>query len=144
MDNYGCPSSGCQSGSLRGLEDPSSAPPQCTASVVKSAVKYRRTRGGKSDLPPSGAARTRQSNACTPPPPTTEVTPPIIAPLQKSTPQGIDNGSIAAIRASIDAAALADSSNDNDNNNDAEYSFFGKLANPDPEDLSPRSSTLMI
>jgi hypothetical protein len=59
--------------------------------------------------------------------------------LRKSAPEGIGNGSIATIRASIDAAALADSSNvDKDNDNDAEYFFFGKLVNPDPEDLSPR------
>jgi hypothetical protein len=138
MDDSGCPSSGCQSGSLRGLGDPSPVPPQCAASVVKNAVKSRRTRGGKSvNLPPSGAARTRQSDACAPLPSTTEVIPPILAPLQKYTPQGIGNGSIAAIRASIDAVALAESSNDDNDDNDAEYSFFGELANPDPEDLSP-------
>jgi hypothetical protein len=58
MDDSGCPSSGRQSGSLRGLEDPSPVPPQRTASVVKNAVKSCHTRGGKSvNLPPSGAAR---------------------------------------------------------------------------------------
>ncbi len=144
MDNSSCPSSSCQSGSLIGLEDPSPIPPQCAASDVKNAVKSRCTRGSKSiNLPPSGAARTRQSSACAPLPTTTEVTPPIVAPFQKYTPQGIGNGSIAAIYASINAAALADSrddeDDDTDNNNDndnAKYSFFGKLANPDPEDLS--------
>jgi hypothetical protein len=34
-------------------------------------------------------------------------------------------------------ALEADSGNDDDYGN--EYSFFGKLANPDPEDLSPRN-----
>jgi hypothetical protein len=58
MDDSGCHSSGRQSGSLRGLEDPSPIPPQCATSVVKNAVKSRRTRGGKSvNLPPSGTAR---------------------------------------------------------------------------------------
>jgi hypothetical protein len=66
MDNSRCPSSGCQSGSLRGQEDPSPVPPQCTASVpasavVKNAVKSRRTKGGKSvNSPPSSAAQTWQ------------------------------------------------------------------------------------
>jgi hypothetical protein len=121
MDNSGRPSSGCQS-SLRGREDPSPVPPQCAASVpasavVKNAVKSRRAKGGKFvNLPPSGAARTRQSaamaDACAPLPTTTEVTP-ILAPLQKSALQGIGNGSTAAIRASIDAAALVNFSDDN-------------------------------
>jgi hypothetical protein len=58
MNDSICPSSGCQSGSLRGLEDPSPIPPQRAASVVKNAVKSSRTRGVKSvNLPPSGAAR---------------------------------------------------------------------------------------
>ncbi len=74
-------------------------------------------RGGQSvDLPPSGAARTRQSaataDACAPLSTTTEVTP-ILAPLQKSMPQGIGDGSTFAIPASINAAALADSGDDN-------------------------------
>jgi hypothetical protein len=57
MDNSGRPSSGRQSGSLRGLEDPAPIPPQCAASVVKNAFKSHCTRGGKSiSLPPSGAA----------------------------------------------------------------------------------------
>jgi hypothetical protein len=116
------PSSGCQSGSLRGQEDPSSIPPQRTASVpasavIKNAVKSHHTKGGKSvNLPPCGAAHTWQSTAtaiaCAPLPTTTEVTS-ILAPLQKSAPQGIGNRSTAAIRASIDAAALADSGNNN-------------------------------
>jgi hypothetical protein len=52
------------------------------------------------------------ANACAPLPTTTEVTP-ILAPLQKSAPQGIGNGSTAAIHASIDAAAFADSGDNN-------------------------------
>jgi hypothetical protein len=62
-------SSGRQSGSLRGQEDPSPVPPQCAASVpasavVEHAVKSRRTKGGKSvNLSPSGAAWTWQSAA---------------------------------------------------------------------------------
>jgi hypothetical protein len=117
MDHSGCPSSGHQSGSLKGLEDPSPTPPQRAASVIKNAVKSRYTRGVKSvNLPPSCAARTRQSDACAPLPTTTEVTPPIVTPLQKFAPQGIGNRSIAAVRASINAVALANSSEDNDNN----------------------------
>jgi hypothetical protein len=122
MDNSGCLSSGHQSGSLRGQGDPSPIPPQCAASVpttaiVKNAVKSCGTKGGKSvNLPPSGAAQTRQSaataDAYTPLPTATEVTP-IFAPLQKSAPQGIGNGSTAAIHASINAAALADSGDNN-------------------------------
>ena len=46
-------------------------------------------------------------------------------------------GDCATVKASIDAAAHANSSNDDDAD-DAEYSYFGKLPNPDPEDLSPR------
>jgi hypothetical protein len=53
-------------------------------------------------------------------------------------PQAIGKGSCASIRASIDAAALEADSGDNDKNGN-EYSFFGKLANPDPKDLSPRN-----
>jgi hypothetical protein len=76
--------------------------------------------------------------ACAPPC-TNEVTP-IIAPLQKSVPQGISIRTSAAIRASINAAALAGTgSNDDDDNddNDDGYSFFWELPNPDPEDLLP-------
>jgi hypothetical protein len=99
-----------------------------------------RTRGGTSIiLPPSGAASTQRSaaaaNACAPA--TTEAAS-ILWPSQNSTPQAIGKGSCAFIRASINAAALeADSGNDDDNGN--EYSVFGKLANPDPKDLSPRN-----
>jgi hypothetical protein len=78
--------------------------------------------------------------ACAPPC-TTEVTP-ILAPLQKSAPQGIGNGTSAAIHASIDAAALANSGSDDDNEDDDDdngYSFFKELPNPDPEDLLPRN-----
>ncbi len=46
-------------------------------------------------------------------------------------------GYCATVKASIDAAARANSSNDDDDD-DAEYSYFGELPNPDPEDLSPR------
>jgi hypothetical protein len=122
MDNSGCPSSGHQSGSLRGQEDPSPVPPQCAASVpvsavVKNADKSHRTKGGKSvNLSPSIAAWTWQStpmaDACALIPTTTEVTP-ILAPSRKSAHQGIGNGSTAAIHASIDPVALADSSDDN-------------------------------
>jgi hypothetical protein len=53
MDNSSCPSSGHQSGSLRGQEDPSPIPPQCATSipvsaVIKNAVQSRRTKGGGS------------------------------------------------------------------------------------------------
>jgi hypothetical protein len=75
--------------------------------------------------------------ACAPPH-TTEVTP-ILAPLQKSAPQRIGNGTNAAIRASIDAAALANSGSDNDNDDNDGYSFFGGFPNPDPKDLLPRN-----
>ncbi len=122
MDNSSCPSSGHQSSSLREQEDPSPIPPQCATSVpasavVENAVKSCRTKGGKSvNLPMSGAAWTRQSatmaDACAPLSTTTEVTP-ILAPLGKSALQGIGNKSNAAIRASIDAAALVDSGNNN-------------------------------
>ncbi len=46
-------------------------------------------------------------------------------------------GYCATVKASIDAAARANSSNDDDDDY-AEYSYFGKLPNPDPKDLSPR------
>ena len=46
-------------------------------------------------------------------------------------------GDCATVKASIDAAARANSSDD-DNDDDAEYSYFGELPNPDPKDLSPR------
>ena len=46
-------------------------------------------------------------------------------------------GDCATVKASIDAAARANSSDDDDDD-DAEYSYFGKLPNPDPKDLSPR------
>ncbi len=67
-------------------------------------------------------------------PPTIEVTL-ILAPLRKFAPQRISNGSTAAICASIDAAALADSDddnddNDNDDNNNVKYSLFGKAPIP--------------
>jgi hypothetical protein len=52
-------------------------------------------------------------------------------------PPGFGMGDCATVKASIDAAAHANSSNDDDAD-DAEYSYFGKLPNPDPEDLSPR------
>ena len=48
-------------------------------------------------------------------------------------PQRIGNGSNAAIHASIDAVALADSSDGNNNNNEdnnVEYSLFGKAPIP--------------
>jgi hypothetical protein len=53
--------------------------------------------------------------------------------LQNSTPQAIGKGSCAFICASINAAVLEADSGDDDNNGN-EYSFFGKLANPDPKD----------
>ncbi len=65
-------------------------------------------------------------------PPTIEVTL-ILAPLQKSVPQRIDNRSTAAICASINAVALADSGDDNNNNNDnnnIKYSLFGEAPIP--------------
>ncbi len=58
------------------------------------------------------------ADACAPLPNTTEVTP-ILVPLQKFAPQGIGNGSTAAIHASINAAALA-----NSGNNNVEYSPY--------------------
>ncbi len=121
MDNPGCPFSYRQSDLLRDQEDPSPVPLQCDASVpasalVKNAVKSGPTKGGGSiNLPPPGAAWTQQStataDACAPLHTTTEFTP-IFAPLQKSAPQGIGNGITAAICASINLAALADSSDD--------------------------------
>jgi hypothetical protein len=62
-------------------------------------------------------------------PPTIEVTL-ILTPLRKSAPQRIGKGSIAAIRASIDAVALANSGNDNNDDNDIEYSLFGEAPIP--------------
>ncbi len=63
-------------------------------------------------------------------PPTIEVTL-ILAPLQQSAPQRIGNKSTAAIRASIDAVALADSGDDEDDDdeesNNVAYSLFGKV-----------------
>ncbi len=46
-------------------------------------------------------------------------------------------GDCATVKASIDAAARANSNNDDDAD-DVEYSYFGELPNPDPKDLSPR------
>ena len=46
-------------------------------------------------------------------------------------------GDCATVKASIDAAARANSSNDDDDD-DAKYSYFGELPNPDPKDLFPR------
>ena len=46
-------------------------------------------------------------------------------------------GDCATVKASIDAAARANS-NDEDDADDPEYSYFGELPNPDPMDLSPR------
>ncbi len=135
MDKSSRPTSSRQSCSRSEQQDPSPVPPKCSASVptsgvVGNAVISRRTTGGKSiNLPLSGAAWTQQSAtmdvACAPPC-TTEVTP-ILAPLQKFTPQGIGNGTSAVIRASMDAAALADSGSDDDDdngNNDDGYSFL--------------------
>jgi hypothetical protein len=57
MVNSGCPSSGCESSSLRELEDPSPVFPQRATSVVKNAVKPRCTRWGKLvNSPPSDPA----------------------------------------------------------------------------------------
>jgi hypothetical protein len=50
--------------------------------------------------------------------PATIVATPILAPLQKSRPQGIGNKSSASICASIDAAALEANSDHDDNNDD--------------------------
>ena len=57
---------------------------------------------------------------------------------QQDSPPTRRKGTCAEVRASIDAAALANSG-DNDDNDAAEYSYFGELPNPDPEDLSPRN-----
>ena len=57
---------------------------------------------------------------------------------QQDLPPTRRKGTCAEVRASIDAAALANSG-DNDDNGAAEYSYFGELPNPDPEDLSPRN-----
>jgi len=106
------------------------------SAVSKKAVISRRTRGGNSVyLPPSGTART-QSTA-TAAADATEVTPILTASLRKSAPREIPGGSIAEVRASIDAAALA-TSDDDDDADDEYYSFFGNLPNPDPHDFSPR------
>ena len=140
MDKSNCLSSGRQSGSLRGQEDPSPVPPRRAASVPvsavgKNAVISRRTKGGKSvNLPPSGAAWTR--SAATTTADTFEVTPILITPLQKSMPRGIPDGDAATVKASIDAAVLANS--DNDDSGDDKHSYFGEHPNPDPEDHSPR------
>jgi hypothetical protein len=67
---------------------------------------------------------------------TFKVTPILVAPLQKSTPQGIPNGDTATIKASINAAVLANS--DNDDSGDDEYSYFSEHPNPDLEDHLPR------
>jgi hypothetical protein len=53
-------------------------------------------------------------------------------------PQAIGKEFCASICVSIDAAALEADSGEDDNNGN-ENSFFGKLANPDPKDLSPRN-----
>jgi hypothetical protein len=49
-----------------------------------------------------------------------------------------DNLSIAASRATIDEAALADLGDEDDDKNAGEYNYFGNMPNPDPEDDSPR------
>ena len=91
--------------------------------VGKNAVIFHRTKGGKSiNLPSSGAARTRSAAATTAD--AFEVAPILVAPLQKSTPQGIPNRDTATVKASIDAVVLANSDN-NDSGND-KYSYFGK------------------
>ena len=48
------------------------------------------------------------------------------------------NLSIAASRATIDEAALADLGDEDDNKDAGEYNYFGNMPNPDPEDDSPR------
>ena len=89
------------------------------SAVGKNAVISRRTKGGKSvNLPPSGAAWTRSAAATTAD--TFEVTPILVAPLRKSAPQGIPNGDTATVKASIDAAVLANS--DNNDSGDDEHS----------------------
>jgi hypothetical protein len=140
MDKSDRLSSGRRSGSLRGQEDPSPVPPRRTASVPVSAVSRnavisRRTIGGKPvNLPPSGAAWTRSAAATTAD--AFEVTPILVAPLRKSASQGIPDGNTATVKASIDAAVLANS--DNDDSGDDEYSYFGERPNPDPKDHLPR------
>ena len=57
---------------------------------------------------------------------------------QQDSPPTRRKGTCAEVRASINAAALANSGN-NDDDDAAEYSYFGELPNPDPEDLSPRN-----
>ena len=57
---------------------------------------------------------------------------------QQDLPPTRHRGTCAEVRASIDAAALANSGDDNDDDT-AKYSYFGELPNPDPEDLSPRN-----
>ncbi len=132
MDKSDCLSSGRQSGSLRGQEDPSPIPTRRAASVPvsaigKNAVISRRTIGGKPvNLPPSGAAWTRSAAVTTAD--AFEVTPILVAPLRKSAPQGIPDGDTATVKASIDAAVLANSDDNDDNNN--EYSYFGEHPNP--------------
>jgi hypothetical protein len=144
MEKSTCPSSGCQSCSLDKLieqQDPSTTAPPSTLHICCQKCQHGpSTRGGKSiNLPPLGAASTRQSAttaiACALA--TIEATP-ILGPSQNSMPQAIGKGSCASIRASIDTAALEADSGDDDINGD-EYSFFGKLANSDPKDLSPRN-----
>jgi hypothetical protein len=79
----------------------------------------------------SSAARTRRSAAAAAAAASSEVTP-ISASSRKSAPEGIPgNVSIAATRAFIDAAVLAD-------DNAEGYNYFGDMPNPDPEDHSPR------
>ena len=119
MDESGPPSSARRSGSRHGRQPPPPFPPQRSVSTrtscaVGTAVGARRTTGGKAvNLPPSGAARTRRSSALAAnhAPPTTEVTP-IPAPQRKPAPKLITHGDSAAIRASIDIAALENSSDD--------------------------------
>jgi hypothetical protein len=113
-----------RSAPLRGQEDSSPIPTQCIASVpasgvVGNAVISQQTRGGKSvNLPPSGAARTQQSDAATASAASLEVTP-IPSPSRKSAPQLIPcNVSIADTRAYIDAADLADSRVEVDNDSE--------------------------
>ena len=136
MEKSACPSSGCQSCSLDELneqQDPSTAAPhQRSASVVRNASMVHQP-GGEVRASTQQPATT--AIACAPA--TIEATP-ILGPSQNSMPQAIGKGSCASIRASIDTAALEADSGDDDINGD-EYSFFGKLANSDPKDLSPRN-----
>ena len=65
MDKSGCLPSACRSVSIGGQEDPSPVPPQRAASVrmsgaVGASVTTRRTTGGKSVLPLSGATWTQR------------------------------------------------------------------------------------